>query len=147
MRSRIITVVLVIAAFLSVGGTSETSTMSWTYVPGNAHIIGPDEVAAVVAEETGVRTAPTGDNMTFYPLGNSFRIRLDDLSSPSQRAIHVSVGHSNGRGPGHICLPPGRTVTFRRVDPRYKVSITVWDATFRNNCPGVAAGGTLTVMR
>jgi hypothetical protein len=143
MKSRIITVVLVIAALLSVGGTSATSTTSWTYVPHSGHVVGPNEAAAVVADQTGVRTAPTGD-VTFRPRRDSFRIRLDDLS-PVQDAVHVVV--SQPRRVRHLCVPLGRVVTIRRVDPRQNVHVSVWSETLWNPCAGRPAGGTLTITK
>lgn len=137
------TAALATVALLSGAATSSTST-SYTYIPFNGHVIGPDEVAAVVADETGIRTAPTGD-VTFTPLRDYFRMRLDDLS-PAPAPVHVTV--SQRHRIQHLCVPLGRTVTIRRIDPGRTVTVHVWDGyLYRNGCEGTPLGGTLTIMR
>lgn len=141
MTSRTITtVVLAVAALLSVAGTS-TSAYDWTYVARSGDAVAPEAEAAVFAGDVHVHVAPHGW-VLFQPRRDRFVLRLDDRAG-AVGTMHVSV--RQGRSQRELCVPASGNVTVRRIDPRRLVEVLIWDATNRHRCSGTATVGTLTI--
>ena len=121
-----------------------STTRSYTYVAAGFHVVGPDLAAGIVAEETGVRTAPLGW-VGLVPASDRLTLRITD-ANPLAAVVAVSMV-SSGSWSRSVCAPRGRDVIVTQAPVGEHVSLFVWDASpYLEWCPNnVATTGTLTI--
>ena len=110
-------------------------------------VIGPDLVAGVVAEETGVHTAPIGNVYLEARSTRGLDITVDDLNTMKGDipvAVHQHTADHSRYSAWWECVPAGERTTLD-VDPGHLVELTVLaDAYGRQLCGG--PGGTAGVL-
>lgn len=110
-------------------------------------VIGPDLAAGVVAERTGVHTAPIGNVYLEARSTRRLDITVDDLNT-TKGDIPLAVSHHAADGSNRSgwweCVPAGERTTLE-VEPGHLVELTVLnDAYGRQLCGG--PGGTAGVL-
>lgn len=114
-------------------------------------IIGPDLAAGVVAEATGVRTAPLG-NAHLAAGRRRLDVTVDDANEGGGR-IPLAISQAAPDGSDHSfrvrCIPAGRRTTLRGLEPAHALQLTViGDAYGQARCGGIGGTtGVLTVHR
>jgi hypothetical protein len=131
-------------ALLTPTAAIASTTRSYTYVAAGFHVVGPDLAAAIVAEETGIRTAPLGW-VGMVPESDRITLRVTDRN-PLAAVVAVSMVSSGGWSRS-VCAPRGRDVVVTSAPVGQHVSLFVWDASpYLDWCPNnVATTGTLRI--
>lgn len=143
------TALAMVSAVPAWAAACEEEPVQHTYVANHwMWVIGPDLVAGVVAEETGVHTAPIGNVYLGASSSGVLDITVDDLNTTrGDIPLGVSQHAPNGsdRSGWLTCVPAGERTTIDGIRRGHHVELTVLnDAYGRQLCGG--PGGTAGVL-